>query len=93
MDVKWYFSVIFLEVFHLFHYFTKNLRSILWRIAILDKANEDIKREKKKAINDAKDEISGLAMAIAGKVVERELNTADQEKLIDRFIDELGDQV
>ena len=49
--------------------------------------------EKKKAINDAKNEISGLAMAIAGKVVERELNSADQETLIDRFIDELGDNV
>ena len=61
--------------------------------AILDKASADIAQEKKKAINDAKNEISGLAMAIAGKVVERELNAADQEKLIDRFIDELGESV
>ena len=57
------------------------------------KASSDIEMEKKKAINDAKNEISGLAMAIAGKVVARELNTADQEQLIDRFIDELGDEV
>ena len=57
------------------------------------KAASDIEMEKKKAINDAKNEISGLAMAIAGKVVERELKAADQELLIDRFIDELGDQV
>ena len=61
--------------------------------AIMDKASADIAQEKKKAINDAKNEISGLAMAIAGKVVERELSGADQEKLIDRFIDELGEQV
>ena len=59
----------------------------------MDKASADIAMEKKKAINDAKNEISGLAMAIAGKVVERELKAADQELLIDRFIDELGDQV
>ena len=45
---------------------------------IKSKASADIEMEKKKAINDAKNEISGLAMAIAGKVVERELNTADQ---------------
>ena len=32
-------------------------------------------------------------MAIAGKVVERELNAADQADLIDRFIEELGDGV
>lgn len=60
---------------------------------IKSKASSDIEMEKKKAINDAKNEISGLAMAIAGKVVERELNTADQTGLIDRFIDELGDNV
>ena len=60
---------------------------------ILEKASRDIALEKKKAINDAKSEISGLAMAIAGKVVERELQAADQEQLINRFIDELGDEV
>lgn len=57
------------------------------------KASEDIALEKKKAINDAKDEISGLALAIAGKVVERELNPSDQSQLIDHFLDELGDGV
>ena len=60
---------------------------------IKSKAAADIEMEKKKAINDAKDEISGLALAIAGKVVERELNTADQADLIDRFINELGERV
>ena len=60
---------------------------------IKSKASADIEMEKKKAINDAKNEISGLAMAIAGKVVERELNTADQADLINRFIDELGEGV
>lgn len=60
---------------------------------IRSKAAADIAMEKKKAINDAKNEISGLALAIAGKVVERELDMADQSGLIDRFIDELGDQV
>ena len=61
--------------------------------AIMDKASADIAMEKKKALNDAKDEISGLAMAIAGKVVGRELSDADQGRLIDSFIDELGDDV
>ena len=60
---------------------------------IKSKASSDIEMEKKKAINDAKNEISGLALAIAGKVVERELNSADQSALIDRFIDELGENV
>ena len=32
-------------------------------------------------------------MAIAGKVVEKKLGESDQSQLIDRFINELGDQV
>ena len=61
--------------------------------AIIDKANADIAMEKKKALNDAKDEISEIAMAIAGKVVGRELQAADQSKLVDEFINGLGDGV
>ena len=58
--------------------------------AMLDKAVADIALEKKKAINDAKDEIAGIALEIAGKVVGRQLSDADQTKLVDQFIDELG---
>ena len=60
--------------------------------AIRSKAAADIALEKKKAINDAKDEISEMAMAIAGKVVGRVLSSADQESLVDHFINELGEQ-
>ena len=60
--------------------------------AIRSKAAADIAQEKKKAINDAKDEIAGMAMAIAGKVVGRVLSDADQASLVDHFIDELGEQ-
>ena len=59
--------------------------------AILEKANADIALEKKKAINDAKDEISGISMSIAEKVVERQLTAEDQTKLINDFIVSLGD--
>ena len=59
--------------------------------AIMDKAYADIAQEKKKALNDAKDEISGMAMAIAEKVVGRSLAEADQQRLVEQFIDELGE--
>ena len=62
-------------------------------VAIREKASADIAQEKKKAINDAKDEIAGISLAIAGKVVGRELTADDQKNLIDSFIDELGDRV
>jgi len=61
--------------------------------AIMDKAAADIALEKKKAINDAKDEISEMAMAIAEKVVGRQISNADQAQLVDSFIDELGDKL
>ena len=58
---------------------------------IKQKAAADIAQEKKKALNDAKNEISGVAMAIAEKVVERQLDSSDHDKLINQFIDQLGD--
>lgn len=58
---------------------------------LLNKAAADIALEKKKAINDAKNEISGIAVAIAEKVVGRELNAADHAQLVDDFINELGE--
>ena len=59
--------------------------------AIRQKADADIAQEKKKAINDAKDEISGISLAIAEKVVGRALAADDQQKLIDDFLNNLGD--
>lgn len=59
--------------------------------AILDKAASEIAREKEKAIRGAREEISGLALAMAGKVVGGALTAGDQTALVDRFIRELGD--
>ncbi len=59
--------------------------------AIREKAAQDAQRQRKKALNDAKDEISVIALSIAGKVVGRELNEQDNEKLVEGFIDQLGD--
>ncbi|MBR4109075.1 MAG: F0F1 ATP synthase subunit B [Oscillospiraceae bacterium] len=61
--------------------------------AIRQKASVDIALEKKKAMNQAKDEISVIALAIAGKVVSKELENSNSAVLVDQFIDELGDEV
>ena len=61
--------------------------------AIREKASADIAREKKKALNDAKDEISALALEIAGKVVGESLDEDRQKQLVDKFLAELGEQV
>lgn len=57
------------------------------------KAEADIAQKKKKALNDAKNEIADIAMEIAGKVVGRSINTEGQAQLVDQFIDGLGDEI
>ena len=59
--------------------------------AIKAKAESDIAQEKRKAVNEIKDEIGGMAVEIAGKVIEREISEADHAKLIDEFIKNVGD--
>ena len=60
-------------------------------VGIRKKAEADIAQEKKKAIKEMKDEIGELAMDIAGKVVEKEINEEDHKKLIEEFIRNVGE--
>ena len=55
------------------------------------KAENDIRQERKRALNEAKDEIGGLAMDIAGRVVEREIHESDHRALIDDFLQKVED--
>ena len=59
--------------------------------ALKQKAEADIAQERKKAVNEVKDEIGGIAMEIASKVVEREIREADHRDLIDEFIKNVGE--
>ena len=59
--------------------------------ALKQKAEVDIAQERKKAVNEVKDEIGGIAMEIASKVVEREISEKDHKDLIDEFIKNVGE--
>ncbi|MBO5503722.1 MAG: F0F1 ATP synthase subunit B [Lachnospiraceae bacterium] len=59
--------------------------------AIKAKAEADIAQDRKKALNEVKDEIGGLAMEIAGKVVSKEIREEDHKDLIDEFIQNVGE--
>ena len=59
--------------------------------ALKQKAEADIAQERKKAVNEVKDEIGGIAMEIASKVVEREIREEDHKDLIDEFIKNVGE--
>ena len=61
-------------------------------VQIKAKAEKEITLEKRKAVNEIKDEIGGMAMEIAGKVIEREISAEDHEKLIDEFIANVGEE-
>lgn len=58
--------------------------------AMKARAESDIAQEKRKAVNEIKDEIGSMAMEIAGKVIEREIKEKDHVKLIDDFIANVG---
>ena len=59
--------------------------------ALKQKAEADIAQERKKAVNEVKDEIGGIAREIASKVVEREISEKDHKDLIDEFIKNVGE--
>ena len=58
--------------------------------ALKQKAEESIELEKKKAINEIKDQISDIVIMASEKVCEKEISKADNEALIDKFIAEVG---
>lgn len=55
----------------------------------MKKAEAEIEQEKKKAMNDLKNEISDISVQIAESVVGREISEDDHRELIDSFIEKL----
>lgn len=58
--------------------------------AMVKKAENTIEQERKKAMNELKDEVASLSIMIASKVVERDVKQADHERFIEAFIDKVG---
>ena len=57
---------------------------------IRTKAEESIERDKQRAINEIKNEISEIVVMAAGKVVEKEISASDNEEIISKFLEEVG---
>jgi F-type H+-transporting ATPase subunit b len=57
---------------------------------LLRQADEDIAYERKRAVNEIKDQISDISVDIAEKMLEREIKEEDHRDLIDRFISDIG---
>ena len=58
---------------------------------IKQKANNEIAKEKEQAFNNIKSEISEIAVLVASKVIEKDIDKAKHEDLIDNFIKEVGE--
>ena len=60
-------------------------------VAMREKAERDIAQERRKAVNEVKNEIGQMAVEIAGKVIEREISEDDHKQLIEEFIANVGE--
>ena len=58
---------------------------------IYERAEEQIALEKKRALSEVKDEVSGMAVEIAGAIIGREVSSKEHSEFIDSFIDNIGD--
>ena len=58
---------------------------------ICERAEEQIALEKKRALSEVKDEVSGMAVEIAGAIIGREVSEKEHAEFIDSFIDNVGD--
>lgn len=58
--------------------------------AALQKAERDIAQERKKAVNEVKNEIAGIALDIAGQVLNKEIDGEVHQELINQFIANVG---
>lgn len=60
--------------------------------AIVKRAQTQAELEKVRAQKEIKEEIVDVSSLLAEKLLEREINTEDHKKLIDSFIDKIGEQ-
>lgn len=59
--------------------------------AIREKATKDAQQAKTDALNDARDQVADISVAIAEKLIAKNLSAADQKDLVDNFIKGLND--
>jgi F-type H+-transporting ATPase subunit b len=56
----------------------------------LERASEQVELEKRRALNEVKNEVSEMAIGIASAVIERDVSAEEHRDLIDDFITNIG---
>lgn len=59
--------------------------------SMMKTANEQIEQEKKKAVNEVKNDVTDIVISATKQMVKKELNKEDHEKLVEDFIENAGD--
>ncbi|GIP40938.1 ATP synthase subunit b [Paenibacillus sp. J31TS4] len=55
-----------------------------------EEAVKEIENEKNKAVGAVRSQVSGLAVMIASKIIEKQVDAKAQEELIDQYLNEVG---
>ena len=58
---------------------------------MINEATAQIAREKEKALADLRDEVGRLSVLLAAKVLEKEMDEKQQSKLVDRYLEQVGE--
>ena len=60
---------------------------------LIEDAKIEINREKEKAISSVRDQVAGLSVLLASKIIEKEMTEAEQQQTIDQFMRQVGEQL
>ncbi len=58
---------------------------------LMSRTRDELEREKQRAVNEAKDEISGMAVLMAKKIIKKEMAPEVEERFIEEFLKEEGE--
>ncbi len=58
---------------------------------VMERAEESIRAEKERAVAELRREVAGLALMAASRVLERELTSEDNERLVREVVEQAGD--
>ncbi|WP_088104384.1 F0F1 ATP synthase subunit B [Halalkalibacter urbisdiaboli] len=60
---------------------------------IKESALAEIQREKEQAVTALREQVASLSVLIATKVIEKELDASEQEKLVQEYLKEVGEEL
>ena len=59
---------------------------------MIEDAKLEINREKEKALSSVRDQVAGLSVLLASKIIEKEMTEAEQQQTIEQFMRQVGEQ-